>query len=55
MPVMKTAKQILRKDIKKTIALMTPEEKKHQSIFVTEKVSEFLGKTQTVINTLKGF
>ncbi|GFG38041.1 hypothetical protein Cfor_02327 [Coptotermes formosanus] len=35
---MKTAKQILRKDIKKTIALMTPEEKKHQSIFVTEKL-----------------
>jgi 5-formyltetrahydrofolate cyclo-ligase len=51
MPVMKSAKQILRKDIKKTIALMTPEEKKRQSISVTEKVSELLGKTQTVINT----
>jgi hypothetical protein len=45
----KTAKQLLRKDIKRTIALMTPEEKKRQSISVTEKVSELLGKIWTVL------
>jgi len=49
MPGMKTAKQLLRKDIKKTLALMTPEEKKRQSISVTEKVLELLGKVQTVL------
>jgi len=46
---MKTAKQLLRKDIKKTLTFMTPEEKKCQSISVTEKVSELLGKIQTVL------
>jgi 5-formyltetrahydrofolate cyclo-ligase len=46
---MRTAKQLLRKDIKKTLALMTPEEKKRQSISVTEKVLELLGKVQTVL------
>ena len=45
---MKTAKQLLRKDIKKKLTLMTPEEKKHQSICVIEKVSEVLGKIWTV-------
>jgi 5-formyltetrahydrofolate cyclo-ligase len=49
MPGMKTAKQLLRKDIKKTLALMTPEEKKRQSISVTEKVLEILGKVKTVL------
>jgi len=46
---MKTAKQLLRKDIKKTLSLMTPDEKKPQSISVTEKVSELLGKIRTVL------
>jgi 5-formyltetrahydrofolate cyclo-ligase len=46
---MKTAKQLLRKDIKKTLTLMTPEEKKRQSVSVTEKVSELLGKIRTVL------
>jgi len=49
MSEMKTAKQLLRKDIKKRLALMMPEEKKHQSISVTEKVSELLGKIQTIL------
>jgi hypothetical protein len=51
MSVTKAAKRILRKDIKKTIALITPEQKKCQSDIVTEKVSEFqsaiLGKHMT--------
>jgi 5-formyltetrahydrofolate cyclo-ligase len=45
----KTAKRLLRKDVKKTLTLMTPEEKKRQSISVTEKVSEILGKIWTVL------
>lgn len=42
MSVTKEAKLILRKDIKKIIALMTPEQKKYQSDLVTERVSELL-------------
>jgi hypothetical protein len=36
-------KHMLRKDIKKVIALITPEQKKYQSDFVTEKVLELVG------------
>jgi hypothetical protein len=43
MPLVKTAKHMLRKDIKKMIAVMAPEEKKYQSDFVTEKVLELVG------------
>jgi hypothetical protein len=43
---MKTAKHMLRKDIKKTIAMMAPEQKKYQSDFVTEKVLELVSETQ---------
>jgi hypothetical protein len=46
MPLMKMTKHMLRKDIKKTIALMAPEQKKYQSDFVTEKVLGLVGKTQ---------
>lgn len=46
MSVMKTAKHMLRKDIKKTIAMMAPEQKKYQSDFVTEKVLELVSETQ---------
>ncbi|XP_023710447.1 5-formyltetrahydrofolate cyclo-ligase isoform X2 [Cryptotermes secundus] len=38
MSLVKTAKHMLRKDIKKMIAVMEPEEKKYQSDFVTEKL-----------------
>jgi hypothetical protein len=37
---MKAAKHMLRKDIKKIIALMAPDQKKYQSDFVIEKVLE---------------
>jgi hypothetical protein len=40
---MKRAKHMLRKDIKKMIAAMAPEQKKYQSDFVTEKVWELVG------------
>jgi len=48
---MKAAKSTLRKDIQKTIALLTPEQKKCQSDLVTEKVSAVPRKTQRLLFT----